>query len=185
MALDQDSWLQQLGVSLPDSSDDNASDDTASTASARAGESSAAGSGDASSDSGESTVRPTIAVTANGDGSFTVTGSDFLKGTTVHIRMVDEALHQLWMNTKSDGQGGISAPTGGICAGARQVSFSANDGRQVPASQDITGVLWSNTVTVACPQPSAPDDPDDPDDPPDTPSDPPAPADPGSSESDD
>jgi hypothetical protein len=180
MGLEHDSWLEGLGVALPNSGDDDTSDDGVATASAKAAETSAAASGDVSTDSGESATRPTIAVAANGDGSFTITGSDFLKSATVHIRMVDEALHQLWMNTTSDGQGQITASTGGICAGARQVSFSANDGRQVPSSQDITGVLWSNTVTVACPQPSAPDDPDDPDDPP---TDPPAPSDPGSGES--
>src|SRR5215831_18735493 len=180
MALEHDSWLEGLGVALPNSEDENTSNDGLATASAKAAEASAAASDDVSSDSGESATRPTIAVTASGDGSFTVTGSDFLKSATVHIRMVDEALHQLWMNTTSDGQGQISASTGGICAGAMQVSFSANDGRQVPSSQDITGVLWSNTVTLACPQPSAPDDPDDPDDPPADPSDP---SDPGPGES--
>src|SRR5215831_14076901 len=180
MALEHDSWLEGLGVALPNSGDDSTSDDDGGTASANVAEASAAASGDGSTDSGESATRPTIAVAASGDGSFTITGSDFLKSSTVHIRMVDEALHEIFMNTTSDGQGQISASTGGICAGARQVSFSANDGRQVPSSQDITGVLWSNTVTVACPQPSAPDDPDDPDDPPADPSDP---SDPGPGES--
>ncbi len=177
MAAEHDSWLELLGVNVADSSDDDSGED-APAANAKSAEVSAASSGD-SLDSGQSEAPPTIAVTANGDGSFAITGAGFLKSTTVHVRMVDEALHQLWMDTTSDGGGKISTSTGGICAGARQVSFSANDGRQVPSSQDITGVLWSNTVTVACPQPSAPDDPDDP---PDDPSDPPAPADPGSGE---
>ncbi len=182
MAEEHDSWLAQLGVALVGSSDGDSAEDDAPSQSAKSAESDAAASGGESLESGQSETPPTIAVTASKDGSFVVTGSGFLKSATVHIRMVDEALHQLWMDTTSDGGGKISASTGGICAGAAQVSFSANDGRQVPSSQDITGVLWSNTVTLACPQPSAPDDPDDP---PDDPPDPPAPSDPGSGESGD
>jgi hypothetical protein len=138
-----DSWLGGIGVSTQ-------------TLDAQSGEKAA------ELDAGQST-RPTIVVTANGDGSFTITGSDFLKNTQVHLRMVDEALHELFENTNSDGSGNISFQTGVICQGAVRISFSANDGRQVPHSQDMTDALWSNTITLGCPAPPPPDDPDDPD----------------------
>jgi hypothetical protein len=34
------------------------------------------------------------------------------------------------------------------CASGEQLSFSAHDGR--PNSSDITGILWSNTLTITC-----------------------------------
>ncbi len=94
-------------------------------------------------------VKPSIAVQSNGDGSFVVRGSNFLPNTTVHIRVVDAALTTVWFNQTSTPQGTIEYPTGKICQLPGQLSFSANDGRNDP--QDLTGTLWSNTVTTTCP----------------------------------
>jgi hypothetical protein len=94
-------------------------------------------------------TRPQISVQSSGDGSFRVTGSGFLPNTTVFIRVVDDALNQLYFSQGSTPDGHLDFPTGRICVFPGRLYFSANDGR--PDSTDITGVLWSNTVTSTCP----------------------------------
>lgn len=94
-------------------------------------------------------TKPSILVQANGDGSFLVKGSNFLRNTTVHIRVVDVALTTIWYKLTSTPEGTFQYPTAKICQFPGQVSFSANDGRN--DQQDLTGVLWSNTVTTTCP----------------------------------
>jgi hypothetical protein len=180
---EQHQWLADaLGVtsvlSLVGDEKSAATDDAASpvssetqsaTDTAQAGEAAAADAGNSSA--------PVISVSTKGDGSFVITGSGFVTNTTVHIRVVDDALTTLWFDTGSDGQGKINFPVSGICKLPGNLHFSANDGRPDPS--DLTGTLWSNTVTASCPnQPADPgDDPDDPD-PPDNPTPPsdPAPA---------
>lgn len=93
--------------------------------------------------------RPSISVLANGDGSFVVSGANFLPGATVHIRVVDAALTTVWFDQTSSPQGTLQYPTGKICQRPGQLSFSANDGRC--DQQDHTGTLWSNTATTTCP----------------------------------
>jgi hypothetical protein len=93
--------------------------------------------------------RPQISVQSNGDGSFRVSGSGFLPNTTVFIRVVDDVLNQLTFYQGSTADGRLEFPTGRICVFPGRLYFSANDGRPDPT--DLTGVLWSNTVTTTCP----------------------------------
>ncbi len=93
-------------------------------------------------------VKPSIVVKANGDGSFVVSGSNFLSNTIVHIRVVDAAGATIWFDQTSTQEGKIEYPTGRICQFPGQLFFSANDGRS--DREDLTGTLWSNTVTTTC-----------------------------------
>lgn len=95
-------------------------------------------------------VRPSIAVQGKGDGSFVVTGSGFLPNATVHIRIVDGPFgNSILFNDTSNLSGKLQGfMTGKICQRPGQLFFSANDGRPDPA--DLTGTLWSNTVTTSC-----------------------------------
>ncbi|MEP0755715.1 hypothetical protein NDA03_26385 [Trichocoleus sp. Lan] len=94
-------------------------------------------------------VEPVISVSSKGDGSFVVDGSHFLPNAKVYIRVVDDELTNLWLNTTSTQQGTFSFPTGKLCKNPGALAFSANDGR--PDKNDLTGTLWSNTITVSCP----------------------------------
>jgi hypothetical protein len=93
--------------------------------------------------------KPAISVQSNGEGSFVVSGTNFLPNATVHIRVVDAALTNVWFHHTSTSQGTLQYPTGRICQLPGQLFFSANDGRK--DQQDLTGTLWSNTVTTTCP----------------------------------
>jgi hypothetical protein len=97
------------------------------------------------------TTRPSIAVQGKGDGSFVVTGSGFLPAATVHIRVVDGPFgNSVFFTDTSDPAGKLTGfMTGKICQRPGQLFFSANDGRADPT--DLTGTLWSNTVTTNCP----------------------------------
>ena len=93
-------------------------------------------------------TKPNISVSAKGDGSFVVNGSDFLPNTTVHIRVVDDALTNIILDQSSTSQGTLSYTSGKLCQLPGRLYFSANDGRSDPS--DLTGTLWSNTVTTTC-----------------------------------
>lgn len=93
-------------------------------------------------------VKPSIVVQSNGDGSFIVSGSNFLPNSTVHIRVVDTALATVWFTQTSAQDGRMEYRTGMICQLPGQLFFSANDGRNDPT--DLTGTLWSNTITTTC-----------------------------------
>jgi hypothetical protein len=93
-------------------------------------------------------TKPSISVSAKGDGSFAVTGSGFLPNTTVHIRVVDDALTTLFFDQSSTSQGILNYTTGKICQLPGRLHFSANDGRS--DKNDLTGTLWSNTATTTC-----------------------------------
>jgi hypothetical protein len=98
--------------------------------------------------------KPSISVSANqsggvANGAFTVTGSGFLPNTTVNIRVVDDALTTLFFNQSSSASGGLNFVTGKLCQLPGRLHFSANDGRT--DHNDLTGTLWSNTVTMMCP----------------------------------
>jgi hypothetical protein len=138
---EQDAWLANaLGVSVNRSSQ--------------------AGEGSASQAAAAQSALPTIWVTPNGDGSFVIDGVAFSASASVRIRIVDDALHEIDFTTTADGQGKFKFPTGGICQLPGNLHFSATDGRP-PVTKDLTGVLWSNTVTESCPPSKAPDDNDD------------------------
>lgn len=96
-------------------------------------------------------VKPFIAVQSKGDGSFVVSGSNFLPNATVHIRVVDGPFgNNIFLTDTSTQEGKLQGfPTGKICQRPGQLFFSANDGRN--DQHDLTGTLWSNTVTTSCP----------------------------------
>jgi len=95
-------------------------------------------------------VKPNISVTANGDGSFTVSGSLLLKNAAVHIRVVDDVhANDQNLTTTSDASGQFSPyKTTQLCVNPGQIHFSANDGRS--DLTDLTGTFWSNTVQLIC-----------------------------------
>lgn len=97
-----------------------------------------------------SLVKPQISVKANGDGTFTVTGSGFVPGATVNIRVADEFLDpNVFFNTSADASGKVTGfNTPDICEKSGSLFFSANDGRT--DKTDLTGTLWSNTVETTC-----------------------------------
>lgn len=95
------------------------------------------------------TQQPSISVTSNGDGSFLVSGTKFEKDSNVRIRVVAAALTTVFLNHRSTFQGTLQFPTGKLCQHPGQLAFSAHDGRRSAAN--ITGRLFSNTVTTTCP----------------------------------
>ncbi len=152
MGDEQDSWLEGLGVDVG-----GILESAPETVASFGNEISSAplSSGQAAA--------PTISTKSNGDGSFTITGSGFLQNSGVTMRVVDDALNQFFFQTTSDAQGRISVSTASICQRAGDVHFSATDGRH--DTSDLTGNLWSNTTTTACPKDAPPpekgdDDPD-------------------------
>lgn len=97
-------------------------------------------------------LKPSISVSVEGSGAtsvFVVTGSGFLPNHVVHVRVVDDALNTLFFQQSSDGSGQFKLRQGIRCNTGGALHFSANDGR--PDPHDLTGTLWSNTVTTSCP----------------------------------
>lgn len=93
---------------------------------------------------------PSISVSRQG-ATFTLTGSGFLPNHTLLIRVVDPATFAgNYYNTSSDGAGKLNFSLTPPCPPSGQLACSASDSRSVPTSQDHTGMLWSNTVTLAC-----------------------------------
>ena len=83
-------------------------------------------------------------------GTFEVRGHDFRKNHAVHIRVTNtKTLAGDFFLAHSGADGSIDAllPIPPQLPGT-QLAFSANDERTVPPAIDITGILWSNTVTV-------------------------------------
>jgi hypothetical protein len=91
---------------------------------------------------------PTISVSTPQPNTFTISGSSFRGSTAVHLRVVDDALAQRYFNQTSGPDGRLSMTLNSLCVNPGQLHFSANDGRQNP--RDVTGTLWSNTVTATC-----------------------------------
>ncbi len=106
-------------------------------------------------------VPPIISVTCK-DGIYTITGSKFLSGATVYIRVVDMysvSYHgPPYFQQSADGHGNLNAQirnsslsynnTGPSPAAGTPLYFSANDGRQ---NQQNTDALWSNIFKIpAC-----------------------------------
>lgn len=88
-----------------------------------------------------------------------VSGTGFLANHSVEIRVADDTLHDNRFETDASGQPIESDSNGKLtnvkinvpCSPQAVRHFSATDGRHVPDSQDHTGVLNSNTVTLHCP----------------------------------
>ncbi len=94
--------------------------------------------------------KPFIAVETRGDGSFVVSGSNFSPNARVYIHVVDANLKRVVFHDTSNPEGKLEGfQTGRICTQPGTLVFSANDGRRNRA--DVTGTLWSNSVTTSCP----------------------------------
>jgi hypothetical protein len=65
------------------------------------------------------------------------------------VRAADNVLQMLRTETSSDENGRINLPWSPPCIPGSILHFSATDGRPNPG--DLTGFLWSNTVTATCP----------------------------------
>jgi hypothetical protein len=94
-------------------------------------------------------VKPSISVDYDaGKKSFTVKGQRFLASHAAHIRVVNNADVQnpVTFPAMSDGSGRINLPITFPINVPQVYSFSANDER--PDRSDLTGTLWSNTVTL-------------------------------------
>jgi hypothetical protein len=78
---------------------------------------------------------------------FHVTGSGFVANHIVHIRGVNnvDLQHPAYGNTTADASGAIDIQLNIPCLPGTRLSFSANDERP---DSNMTGTLWSNTVTV-------------------------------------
>ncbi len=97
-------------------------------------------------------AKPDLSVSASGSGakaSFTVTGSGFKPGAQVRIRVADLALQSRSFLQSANAKGKLKAKLSFPVLSGRPLYFSATDGR--PDRADLTGVLWSNTVTVTAP----------------------------------
>jgi hypothetical protein len=78
---------------------------------------------------------------------FSITGTGFVANHVVHVRGVNlSTLQTAYADTTSDSSGAIDMEADIPCAQGTELSFSANDERPDPS--DLTGTLWSNTVTV-------------------------------------
>ncbi|WP_162820669.1 WD40/YVTN/BNR-like repeat-containing protein [Microvirga calopogonii] len=112
------------------------------------------GSGGGSGTGGGSTTtkKPTITCTTTPPDNFKITGSDFLPNAKVNLRganIINNQVNNVFWSTQSNSTGGIDYTLQIPCVPGVQISFSANDGRSDP--NDLTGTLWSNTVTSSCP----------------------------------
>lgn len=97
-------------------------------------------------------TKPTISVTSSGAGNssaFVVTGQGFSASKAVTIRVVDDQLVTDNFHQNSDAAGKLTAKIPLPCRSGFALHFSATDGRSDPS--DVTGSLWSNTVTTNCP----------------------------------
>lgn len=95
-------------------------------------------------------VKPIIAVQSKGDGSFAVSGSNFLPNAPIYILVGDGTFRNPLVFTDTSNLDGklVGFPTGIICQGSGQLFFEANDGRLNPSDHST---LMSNTVITSCP----------------------------------
>jgi hypothetical protein len=93
---------------------------------------------------------PSITVSQKGS-VFTVKGTGFLHNHTVAVRVVNETtVVDGYFDTSSDAAGAIDFGINIPCTPSVLLVFTATDNRTVPSSQDHTGLLWSNPVTLTC-----------------------------------
>lgn len=98
------------------------------------------------------TPEPAITVATEGSGDsavFVIDGVRFVADATVTVRVVDDALAQRSFQQTSDSEGELHMRQHIPCLSGLPLHVSATDSR--PDSNDLTGVLWSNTVTLSCP----------------------------------
>lgn len=97
-------------------------------------------------------TRPEITVRTGGAGDsavFLIDGVRFARGATVTVRVVDDALAQRNFHQTSNSGGELHMRQSISCISGLALHISATDSR--PDPNDLTGVLWSNTVTLSCP----------------------------------
>lgn len=95
---------------------------------------------------------PSISVSSTGNGAgsvFSVSGVGFQPNSRVTIRVTDDALNSRSYQQSASASGSLSFRQGISCIPGLRLYFSATDGRSNP--NDVTGSLWSNTVTTTCP----------------------------------
>lgn len=95
---------------------------------------------------------PRISVTSEGSGqssTFKIPGTGFNPNSAVTVRVADDQLASQTFQSTSDSTGKFELRQRVSCISGLTLYFSATDGR--PNSQDLTGLLWSNTVTLSCP----------------------------------
>ncbi|ELR96495.1 hypothetical protein GLO73106DRAFT_00002890 [Gloeocapsa sp. PCC 73106] len=90
---------------------------------------------------------PTISVSNPQPQNFLLQGSGFLPGSRVTIRVADDFLNNVHYQASATSSGSISINLSIPCSPG-QLYFSATDSRE--NRNDLTGVLWSNTVTRPC-----------------------------------
>ncbi len=78
---------------------------------------------------------------------FDIKGTGFTPSHAVRIRGVNDAnINSAFGDTNSDASGAMELKVTISCPSGTQLSFSATDGR--PDGNDVTGTLWSNTVSI-------------------------------------
>ena len=75
--------------------------------------------------------KPYISVRSNGDGSFLITGANFLADKNVYIRIQDTDLTTLTITQTANHNGMLEYPTGLICRLPGQLTFDAHDDRML------------------------------------------------------
>jgi hypothetical protein len=143
---DKTAWLKRLGVTaLPTgvaaAGPAKGGDDVGSSGSVGDG-------GDSVADAADGRA-PTIAVTSNGDGTFTITGKDFLANSGVLISAADRAADRAYGTAQADGGGAFSFTTVNICPSPPPITFMATSG--IDSKTDRTDWVWSNLVQTECP----------------------------------
>lgn len=83
------------------------------------------------------------------DGQFVMNGYNFLPNAPVRIRVVDGFGGETGARTTADAHGKFRSTQSITCRSGWVLYFSATDKRK--ASDDHTGVRWSNTVQETCP----------------------------------
>lgn len=99
---------------------------------------------------------PTIGAILDSGQAVRITGSGFLVNAPITVKVVNEQIREALIVSiggspiKADGRGNLAISLFGLCQTSRQLKVSATDGRRVPPSVDLTGNLWSNTVSLSC-----------------------------------
>jgi hypothetical protein len=97
-------------------------------------------------------TKPQITVRSESAGAgsvFVVEGTGFVSGSTVTVRIVDDAFTQQNRQQSADANGNLSMRISLPCLSGLGLHFSATDSR--PDGSDLTGVLFSNTFDISCP----------------------------------
>jgi LGFP repeat len=93
-----------------------------------------------------------LSVSSSGKGassSYAIKGTGFQPNGTVSVRVVDDTLKTLYFTQRASASGVIDLKQPIPTVSGLPLHFSATDGR--PDPRDVTGMLWSNTVTLVSP----------------------------------